>query len=173
MARPSSGWRKSATNNTAAERYRGRSVSHLAKSCGAEFCNSDRHAANSPQPIPRPRPLASCHIGRVRKATPVDRQAAATDALGKPGPQALQLGDALVDALCPLARQPRPIPTRRHAIGWQLGELGADLLKRQPNPLRKDDEGDPAQHGSRIASVPRAGPLGRDQPALLVETQGR
>lgn len=63
-------------------------------------------ALRSPQPIPRPRPLASCHISRIRQATPVDRQAAAADAFGKPGPQALQLGYALVDAHCPLARQP-------------------------------------------------------------------
>jgi hypothetical protein len=68
------------------------------------------------QPISRPRPFAFCHIGGVCKATPVDRQTATADALGKPGLQALQLGYPLVDALCPLARQPRPIPTRRHAI---------------------------------------------------------
>ncbi|OWK23179.1 hypothetical protein AJ87_34785 [Rhizobium yanglingense] len=100
--------------------------------------------SSSSCPIPRPRPLASCYISRVGQATAVDRQAATADALGKPGPQALQFGYALVDALCPLPRQSRPIPTRGHAFGWQLGELGADLLKRQPNALRENDEGDPA-----------------------------
>ena len=55
----------------------------------------------------------------------------------------------------------------------QLGELGADLVERQADALGEDDEGDPAQHRARIAAVARAGALGGDQPALLVEAQGR
>ena len=64
-------------------------------------------------------------------------------------------------------------PTRRDAIGRELGELRADLLERQPDPLREDDEGDPAQHRARIAAMPGASPLRRDEPTLLVEAQGR
>jgi hypothetical protein len=57
------------------------------------------------------------------------------------------------------------------AIGRQLGELLADLLERQADPLREDDEGDAPQHRARVAAVPRTGALGVDQAALLVEAQ--
>ena len=80
----------------------------LSDACGGVGNGSNYWARRccSRQPISRPRPLASCHVGRVREAAPVDRQAAAADALSKPGSQTLQFGDALVDAPCPLSRQP-------------------------------------------------------------------
>ena len=48
----------------------------------------------------------------------------------------------LVDPLRPFARKTRPVPARGDAIGRQLGEFRADFLERQPDSLRKDDEGD-------------------------------
>ena len=41
--------------------------------------------------------------------------------------------------------------------GRQLVELGADLVERQPDALREDDERDPAEHATRVAAVARAG----------------
>ena len=49
--------------------------------------------------------------------------------------------------------------------------LGVDVpTASSVSPIRcaKDNEGDPAQHRSRIAPVTRGGPLGRDWPALFV-----
>ena len=71
---------------------------------------------------------------------------------------------------------PRGATSRRRVgrvVGRELGELGADLVERQADPLGEDDERDPPQHGARIAAVARAGALGRDQAALLVEAERR
>ena len=73
----------------------------------------------------------------------------------------------------PALRQARPVAPRGRAVGRQLGQLLADLVERQADPLGEDDEGDPAQHGPRVAAVARAGPLRADQVALLVEAQRR
>ena len=75
--------------------------------------------------------------------------------------------------LGPALREPRPVALVRRAVGRQLGELLADLLEGQPDPLGEDDEGDPAEDRARVAAVARAGALGADQAALLVEAQGR
>ena len=42
--------------------------------------------------------------------------------------------------------QSRPVGARSRR---QLGELGADLLERQADPLGEDDERDPPQHRAR------------------------
>jgi hypothetical protein len=47
------------------------------------------------------------------------------------------------------------------------------VTERQPDPLGEHDERDPAQHRPRVAAVARAGALGADQAALLVEAQRR
>ena len=57
--------------------------------------------------------------------------------------------------------------------GRELGELRADLVEREPDALGEHDERDPAEHRPRIAAVARAGALGGDQAALLVEPQRR
>jgi hypothetical protein len=57
-------------------------------------------------------------------------------------------------------------------VGWQLRELGTDLVERQPDPLGEDDERDPAEDGPRVAAVTRARPLGADEAPLLVEAEG-
>ena len=65
--------------------------------------------------------------------------------------------------------------SRRVGAWWgrKLGELAADLLERQPDALGEDDEGDPAQHRPRVATVARTCPLGADQSSLLVEAKRR
>ena len=64
--------------------------------------------------------------------------------------------------------------SRRVGAWWgELGELGADLLERQPDALGEDDECDSAEHRPRVAAVAGAGPLGADQASLLVEAQRR
>ena len=103
---------------------------------------SDR--PGSAEPIARPRSRASGPIGRVRELASVDRKASASDALREPRPETLKLGDPLVDPLRPLDGETRPILARRDAIRRKVGEFRANLVERQPNPLRKNDEGDPA-----------------------------
>ena len=53
----------------------------------------------------------------------------------------------------------------------QLGELVANFLERQPDPLREDDKGDPADHGARVSAVASIIALGLDEPLVLVEAQ--
>ena len=123
-------------------------------------------------PVARAGPVARGAVVRVGQAAAVERQAAAADALGQPRPEALELGDPVVDAVGPRARQALPVAARGGAVGRELGELLADLVERQPDPLGEDDEGDPPQHAPRIAAVARPGALGLDQPALVVVAQG-
>src|SRR4029453_12767529 len=79
-------------------------------------------------------------IGRIREFAFVDRQTSATDALGQPSLEPLKLGNPLIDPFGPLAREAGPVLSRRHPIGRKLGELRADLIERQPDALREDDE---------------------------------
>src|SRR4051794_14170044 len=65
------------------------------------------------EPVPRPRPAARRAVARVGKLAALERQAAATDALGEPGLQALELGETLLDARRPLARQAGPVAPPR------------------------------------------------------------
>src|SRR5688500_13688817 len=94
-------------------------------------------------PVAGARPKACRAVVRVRELAAVEREAAAADALGQPGTQALELGDAVVDPGGPLARKARPVAAGGGAVWRQLGQLAADLLQAQPDPLRKDDERDP------------------------------
>src|SRR5258705_3065789 len=96
-------------------------------------------------PIPRPGPEARGAVRGIRELAAPERQAAAADALGEPGLQALELGDALVDACGPGAGQARPVLPGRRAARRQLRERGADLVEREPDALRKDDERDAPQ----------------------------
>ena len=56
-------------------------------------------------------------------------------------------------------------------VAGQLVQLPLDLLERQADSLGEDDEGDPAEHGAGVTAVAGAGPLGVDQPPVLVEAQ--
>jgi hypothetical protein len=38
----------------------------------------------------------------------------------------------------------RPVPPRGDTISRKLGKFLADLVEREPEPLREDDERDPA-----------------------------
>ena len=69
------------------------------------------------------------------------------------------------------SREARPIPTGGSLMGRELRELGPDLLERQPDALREDDEGDAAEDGARIAPMTGAGSLRGDQASLLVEAK--
>ena len=51
----------------------------------------------------------------------------------------------------------------------KLGQLGSDLIERQSNALRKDDERNPPQDRSRISALASACPLGCDQSALFIK----
>ena len=55
--------------------------------------------------------------------------------------------------------------------GAELGKLGADLVEREADALGEDDEGDPAEHRSRVVAMARARPLGADQPSLLIKAK--
>jgi hypothetical protein len=56
-------------------------------------------------PVARARPEAGGAVAWVGKLTAIEREAAATDALGEPELQALELGDALVEPRPPHARE--------------------------------------------------------------------
>ena len=45
------------------------------------------------------------------------------------------------------------LAARRRPVRRQLRELDRDLVELQPDPLREDDERDPAQDGARVAAV--------------------
>jgi hypothetical protein len=110
-------------------------------------------ARRSAKPISWTRPRTPRSIGRVRKVAPIDRKAAASDTLSQTDFETLKLSDPVVDASHPFARKARPVAASRDPIGWQLGELRADLLKGKADPLREHDKGDPAQHGSRKTAM--------------------
>ena len=124
-------------------------------------------------PVPRTRAEACSAIVRVGETAAVEGQAAAADAALEPGPQQLELGDPSIDARDPGARQTRPVPPGGRAVGGELGELRADLLERQPDALRKHDEGDSAEHRPPVAAVSRARSLRGDQASLLIEAKRR
>ena len=126
----------------------------------------------SPQPVARPRPLAGSPIRRVCQPATIDRQAAAADARCQTRPEAFQLRDLRIDPPGPVARQPRPVAARRNSVGRQPRQFHADLLQRQPDPLREHDERDPPQHRARIAPMPGPCPLRRNQPSVFVKSQG-
>jgi len=128
---------------------------------------------NLTKPVPWPGSAARGAISWVCKFAFVDRKASASDALRETCSQTLELRDPLIDPPRPFAREARPVLPRGNAIGGKFGEFRADLLKRQPDPLREHDKGDPAQHGPGITAMLRARAHGRDQPSFLVIPQGR
>src|SRR5919198_4790830 len=72
-------------------------------------------------PVARPRTEAGRPVSRVREPAALQREAAATDALGEADLEALELGDAGVDALRPGAREARPVAACRRVVAGQLG----------------------------------------------------
>ena len=61
----------------------------------------------------------------------------------------------------------------RGAVAGSLASSSPISSRSEADALGEDDEGDTPQHRSGIAPVARAGPLGADQAAILVETQRR
>jgi hypothetical protein len=47
----------------------------------------------------------------------------------------------------------RPVSPRGDTISRKLGKFLADLMEREPEPLREDDERDPAKHGTGVAAM--------------------
>src|SRR5688572_21215452 len=128
--------------------------------------SSKRWAVPDPEAGSRAEPGSA--IPGIGEPAALERQTAAPDALGEAGPEALQLGDSLIDPRPPFARETRPVAAVRRSPRWKLRELRADLLERQPDPLGEHDERDPPQYGPRVATMARAGTLRCDQAALLV-----
>src|SRR6516164_1098065 len=108
----------------------------------------------------------------VREPASVEREAAAADAGGQARPQPLELGDVFIDPPAPARGQLRPVRPFGHAVRGELGEFRTHLVQRHADPLGEDDKRDPPQDIPRVLPVPRSGPLGPDEAALLVETQG-
>jgi hypothetical protein len=57
-------------------------------------------------------------------------------------------------------------------VRGKLRELRRDFIESQTNPLREDDECDPAKNSALISPLASGAALGRDQAAILVEAQG-
>ena len=112
-------------------------------------------------------------IAGIGELAAVEGEAPAADALGQTGLEAAELCDSLVDPGLPAPGEARPVAASRCSVTRKPRELDADLLECEPHSLREDDERDPAQDRSRIASMAGARPLGVDEPPLLVEAQGR
>src|SRR5437588_1479627 len=124
-------------------------------------------------PVARSWSEARGAVLRIRELAAVERQTAAPDALRQAGLQPLELGDARIDPGAPTRGQPRPVAPIGRPVGRELGELRANLLERQADPLGEHDEGDPSQNRAGVAAVARPGTLRADQPALLVEPERR
>ena len=112
-------------------RWRGARLPDLAGGVAADRARRRRAAGRGRRRAsPGGRRASSAGRGRagravlgVRDRAAVEREAAAADALGQADLQPLELGDPLVDARRPAARQARPVAPGRRAVGGQLGEL--------------------------------------------------
>jgi hypothetical protein len=124
-----------------------------------------------PDPVAGAGPSGGGAIARIREMTSIEREAAATDALGETEFEPLQLGDPLIDPRPPRARKLGPVAPRGGAVGRELGQFRANLLKRQAYSLSEDDESDSPEDRPRKATVAGARSLGRDEAALLIETK--
>src|SRR5262249_19333166 len=134
---------------------------------------ADRRARAIADPVAGAGTAARGAVAGVREPAAVEGEAAAADALPQPAAEPLELRDPLVDPGHPGPGEPCPVAPARHAVRVELGELGADLVERQADPLRKDDEGDAPEDVARVAPLPAVTALGSDQAALLVEAERR
>jgi hypothetical protein len=62
--------------------------------------------------------------------------------------------------------------TREVQLAESRDQLRLDLVQSEPDPLREDDEGDSAKHGTGVAAVARPGAFRADQAPILVEAKG-
>jgi hypothetical protein len=107
----------------------------------------------SSDPIARPGSLASGSVGRIGKIASIDRKTPTSNAFCEARPEPLELRNPLIDPFHPLARKMRPVSPRGDTISRKLGKFLADLVEREPEPLREDDERDPAKHGTGVAAM--------------------
>ena len=87
-----------------------------------------------PDPVARAGAAPGGAVLRVRELAAAQGEAAAADALGQPELEPLELGDPVVDARGPGARQAAPVTAVRRAVGRQLGQLA--LISSSDNPTR-------------------------------------
>ena len=131
----------------------------------------------SRRPIADPVPRAGAEprraVAGIRELTSLERQTSASDALCEPGSQTFQLSNALIDSRGPRFRESRPILPGGRSMGRQFRQLCSDLIECQTDSLRENDESDPTQNRPGITPLSAAGPLGRDESALLVEAERR
>lgn len=124
-------------------------------------------------PVARTGAAAARPVAGIGQPASVERETPAPDALGEPQLQALELGDALLDPRGPPARKPTPILARRRALRRKAGKLLTDLVERETDPLRENDERDPPEDRPPIPPMTGSGPLRLDETARLIEAQGR
>src|SRR5262249_8623369 len=124
-------------------------------------------------PVARTRTATSRPVAGIGELTAIQRQAAAADALGERRLEPLQLDDAGADPLRPLRREFGPVRTVGHAIPRKSYKLGPELVERQADPLRKDDERDAPNDRTRIAAVAGVVAFRVNQALIFIETQRR
>jgi len=121
---------------------------------GAVRLGAIRLRPHSSEPVARPRSPASGSVGRIGKIASIDRKTPTSDAFRESRSEPLEFRNPLIDPFHPLARKMRPVSSRGDTISRKLGKFLADLVEREPEPLREDDERDPAQHGTGVAAMP-------------------
>src|SRR5690606_27106382 len=112
-------------------------------------------------------------VAGVKDMATLQRETPTADAVVEAAPQPLEFRDARVHALRPQAGEPCPLRRARRAVRRERRERASDLLEREPHALGEHDERDAPDHPAPIAPVPRRGPLREQEPALLIEAQGR
>jgi hypothetical protein len=121
----------------------------------------------------RPGALAAELVVRVGEDAPVDRQAAAADALAELVAQLLQAVDPLLQLFVPPLGEALPVLAGRGATVGELAQGGAHLGQRDPDPLRDPDQGDPPKGVAVVPALVARGTPARDQALPLVEVEGR
>jgi len=76
----------------------------------------------------------------VGEVAAVDRQAAASHAVGEVVAELLEMTDARVQLGLPASRQPFPVAAGRRAASRQLGEGGGDVGSRDADALGDTDQ---------------------------------
>ena len=124
--------------------------------CGAPSIVDQPSQYRGPGPL---RPARSAGFASLQF---VDGKASASDTLRQAILDTLEFDDPLVDPLRPSGREARPVSARRDTIGRKLAEFRANFLEGKPDPLREDNNRDPAQYRARITAMPGASTLRRN-----------
>jgi hypothetical protein len=108
----------------------------------------------------------------VVEGAPGEGEAAAADAVGEAGAEALEVGDLRVDAALPGEGDAVPFGGGGHVVGGQVGQRVADLVQGQADALGGADEGEAAEGGPAVAALAAGGAFGVDEAQVLVVAQG-